>query len=188
MVSSAKLTDIKALHFLTIGSVPAGVTEDLVARVSRYVSVPCRLLSTKLEYELPLLPEREQVDADQLLQRLEQERVAPGTILIGITYRDVGIRIFTFVFGQARRSGHAALVSLARLRQEFYGLAPDPELTARRAMTEVLHEVGHVAGLMHCVDFACLMHFANNVESIDLRGASFCAACASDLPPALRVF
>jgi predicted Zn-dependent protease len=29
------------------------------------------------------------------------------------------------------------------------------------------------------------MHFAANVESIDLRGATFCAACAAALPPHL---
>jgi archaemetzincin len=178
-------TAIQALHFLTIGSFPRAIAEDLVARVSRRVSAPCRLSDSTLGSNLPILPDREQVDADSLLRLLEEVRVAQGTILVGMTLRDLGIRIFTFVFGQARHHGHAAVVSLARLKPEFYGLAPDPDLILRRAVTEILHELGHIAGLTHCVDFNCLMHFATNVESIDLRGASYCDTCRAELPEGL---
>jgi archaemetzincin len=135
-----------------------------------------------LKESLPLLPDREQVDADALLERLEDERTDPGTLLVGMTMRDLGIKIFTFVFGRARRNGRAALVSMARLRPEFYGLPPDPELTARRSVAEIVHELGHVMGLAHCEDFECIMHFANNAETIDLRGTTFCLTCSSELP------
>lgn len=185
MGTSEKSIPFQALSFLTIGSFPPAVAMDLAARVSRRVAVPCRVADKTLVGEIPLLPDREQLDADALLERLEQEPVNPSTIIVGITLRDLAVRIFTFVFGQARQNGRAALVSLARLRPEFYGLAPDPELTAHRAVTEILHEVGHAAGLTHCVDFACLMHFATNVETIDLRGNSFCRRCASGLPRGL---
>jgi predicted Zn-dependent protease len=178
---------VQALHFLTIGSFPRAYAEDLVARISRRVSVPCRLSDSTLRSPLPLLPEREQLDADALLTHLEKGPTDPGTIIIGLTLLDIGVRIFTFVFGQARHNGFAALVSLARLKPEFYGLAPDSDLTLRRAVTEILHELGHIAGLTHCVDFDCLMHFAANVESIDLRGASYCDTCKAALPPGLRV-
>jgi archaemetzincin len=102
---------------------------------------------------------------------------------MGMTMRDLGVKIFTFVFGQARRNGFAALVSLARLRPEFYGLPSDPDLTSRRAVAEILHELGHILGLMHCTDFTCIMHFATNVETIDLRGDDFCPKCVATLPP-----
>jgi archaemetzincin len=160
---------IQALQFLTIGSFPRAVAEDLVARVSRRVSVPCRLLDSYSEAPLPLLPERHQVDADSLLKSLEKRNVEPETILVGVIMRDLGIPIFTFVFGLASRNRHTALVSLARLRPEFYGLPPNQEIMARRAVAEILHEVGHAVG----------------VESIDLRGDTFCPACQAELPRGL---
>jgi archaemetzincin len=49
-------------------------------------------------------------------------------------------------------------------------------------VAEVVHELGHVAGLGHCPDLGCIMQFATSVERIDLRGPGFCAACAAALP------
>jgi archaemetzincin len=182
MANRENPTAVQALLFLTIGAFPRTIAEDLIARVSRRVSIPCRLAEKALKESLPLLPDREQVDADALLKRLEDERTDPGTLIVGMTMRDLGIKIFTFVFGRARRNGHAALVSMARLRPEFYGLPPDPDLTTRRSVAEIVHELGHVMGLDHCEDFGCIMHFANNAETIDLRGTTFCTTCSSELP------
>ena len=94
--------------------------------------------------------------------------------------------IFTFVFGLARQGGKACLVSLARTEPAFYGLPPDQDLRDRRAIAEVLHELGHLAQLEHCPDRGCLMSFAGNVEKVDARGTRFCAACTARLPLWLR--
>lgn len=182
-MESERRTSVQFILFLTIGAFPSAAVEDLIARVSRKVSVACRLGAPPIKGTMPLLADREQVDADELLKTLEKRQVGPGTLLVGMTMRDLGVRIFTFVFGQARRDGFAALVSLARLRPEFYGLPADPELTTRRAVAEIFHELGHILGLMHCTDFNCIMHFATNVETIDLRGDDFCPTCAAALPP-----
>lgn len=182
-MESERQTSVQSILFLTIGAFPSAVVEDLIGRVSRKVSVPCRLGAPPIKGATPMLGDREQVDADELLRKLEKRHVEPGTLLVGMTMRDLGVKIFTFVFGQARRNGFAALVSMARLRPEFYGLPADPELTARRAVAEIFHELGHILGLMHCTDFNCIMHFATNVETIDLRGNDFCSTCTAALPP-----
>lgn len=187
MGSSESKFPVQSLSFLTIGAFPRASAEGVVARVSRRVAVPCRFLTSPFAGEQPFLPERQQIDADALLEKLEEREAEEGNILVGLTLQDLGVRIFTFVFGRARRNGSTALVSLTRLRQEFYGLPPDPELTFRRTVAEVLHEVGHVTGLPHCIDLGCLMHFANNVESIDLRGDRFCRTCTAALPIGLIV-
>lgn len=173
---------LQSIRIVSVGSLPRSEGEHLAALVSRHVALPCHFDETRLEGELRFLAGREQADADYLLRRLEEHLVANGTAVVGVTEVDLGLPILTHVFGGAREGGHTAVVSLARLKQEFYGLPANEELAARRAVAEVLHEVGHLAGIRHCVRYDCIMHFSPDVEAIDLRGLSYCAACAAELP------
>lgn len=106
--------------------------------------------------------------------------------MLGVSAQDLGIPIFTFVFGRARAGGGAALISLARLDPTFYGLPADEGALMQRAVREALHELAHVAALAHCTQPLCLMRFAGSVEKADLRGARFCDACAARLPAWMR--
>lgn len=149
----------------------------VAATLSRRVAVPCEIASHPELPRPPRVGERPQHDADALLRSIEALDGGPGTVLVGITALDLAIPIFTHVFGRAVLGGRVALVSLARLAPEFYGQPPDPALALERTVTEILHELGHVAGLGHCADRGCIMSFVPNVESLDLRGRGFCAAC-----------
>ena len=73
----------------------------------------------------------------------------------------------------------AAVVSLARLRQEFYRLPADREIFLERAVKEALHESGHMFGLVHCADRTCAMSLSTGVRQIDGKSASFCGPCAA---------
>jgi archaemetzincin len=125
-----------------------------------------------------MLAGREQADADRLLKEVEG-LAADGEVIVALTHLDIGHPIFTHFFGRARHHGSGALVSTARLMPEFYGMPEDHETTRLRATLEIVHELGHVAGLPHCDDNGCLMHFAPTVEAIDNRGQEFCRACAA---------
>jgi archaemetzincin len=174
------------LRFLPLAGLAAQEAQALVVQASGHVSAACRLLDAPGELPLETVPGRDQLDADRLLAELERLAGDEGGPLVGIAARDLAIPIFTFVFGRARLGGRAALISLERLRPEFHGAPADAALTTRRGTAEILHELGHVAGLAHCPDAACLMYFASSVERIDLRGLSFCDRCAAALPAALR--
>src|SRR6185437_7575536 len=93
--------------------------------------------------------------------------------------RDLFIPVLTFVFGHAQLGGRAGIVSLARLRQEFYRLPPDTEVFLARAAKEAVHETGHMFGLVHCADRACAMSLSTGVLQIDAKAASLCRPCAA---------
>jgi archaemetzincin len=175
-----------SLLLLALGPAPSLPLAELAARLSRRVAVPCRAQGPIDLGELVRLPGRDQVDADRLLERVEAWPAPPGVVKVGLTGLDIAIPIFTFVFGRARDGGRGCLVSAARLDPRFYGLPEDAALTERRTVDEVLHELGHVAGLPHCREAFCLMRFAGSVEQVDARGSELCRGCsdrfASRLP------
>ena len=179
MGSDAPSARISGVRFVAVDEVDPELAEALLVKVSRLIGVPCRLEREPLGVVLPMLEGRAQADADRLLELLEARAGAGGEILVGVAAADIGHPIFTHFFGRARRHGRAAIVSLARLAPEFYGMPADRDLLLRRAAREAVHELGHVAGLPHCEDFGCLMHFAPNVETIDLRGEHLCNQCAA---------
>ena len=105
---------------------------------------------------------------------------------LAITDVDLFIPMMTFVYGQAQLGGKLALVSLARLKPEFYGLWPDKDLTVRRIRKEVSHELGHTFGLVHCSDRSCLMSLSTEIMQVDLKSENFCKTCWLNLEDGLK--
>ncbi|MGD0498583.1 MAG: archaemetzincin family Zn-dependent metalloprotease [Bryobacteraceae bacterium] len=114
---------------------------------------------------------------EMLIRRCPDDAVK----ILAVTERDLFIPVLTFVYGHAQLGGRAAVVSLARLRQEFYGLAPNREVFVERAAKEALHEAGHAFGLAHCTEADCAMSLATNIRQIDRKRAALCAACTARL-------
>jgi len=83
------------------------------------------------------------------------------------------------VFGEAQLDNQAALTSVHRLRQEFYGLPEDERLFFERCEKESLHELGHAFGLVHCREWECVMHSSNSIEQVDLKGGRCCDRCSA---------
>ena len=126
-------------------------------------------------------PGRGQYRSTAILEMLLRLLPNDAEKLLAVTGRDLFVPVLTFVFGQAQLGGRAAVVSLARLRQEFYGLPPNREVLVERAAKEALHEAGHMFGLVHCTDRNCAMSLATNVRQIDAKQPALCAPCRARL-------
>jgi archaemetzincin len=138
-------------------------------------------VSTEPERPLPLSTfdsRRGQYNSLLVLRELLPGASASSGKLLAVTEGDLFIPMLTFVFGQAQVPGSLALVSLARLRPEFYGLPPDPPLLSERAAKEAVHEVGHSFGLIHCGDKRCPMALSTAVWQVDEKGLVPCPGCA----------
>ncbi len=115
-------------------------------------------LASLLLAELPSLPHL----GDRVLGVVDVDIFAPG---------------LNFVFGEADITRKRALISLQRLRQEFYDLPQGENLFRQRALKEAVHELGHTYGLGHCPGLTCVMHFSNSLYDTDLKGWDFCPNC-----------
>ncbi len=118
--------------------------------------------------------DRKQYYSTSILRSIVNSHDPDALRTVGITDVDLFIPILTYVFGEAQLDGKAAIVSGARLRQEYYGLKPDRRLYAERLFKEVMHELGHTFGLTHCDLEHCVMHLSNTVAGVDKKRADFC--------------
>ena len=171
------------MKYLYVGATPEADSEALTAvraRVASEFQAPVR------ELDLPGLEfaydaGRNQFGSIPVLEMLSRRCPADALKLLAVTERDLFIPVLTFVFGHAQLGGRVAVISLARLRQEFYGMAPDREVFFERAYKEALHETGHTFGLVHCTERRCAMSLATGIRQIDLKDAAFCPSCAARL-------
>ncbi|MCB9834182.1 MAG: hypothetical protein H6807_17095 [Planctomycetes bacterium] len=179
MTAEAGAGRVRIVRVMALGESSEALLRALMRELSVRLPVPCGHHEGASIAEPPRVPGRDQLDADKLLQQVEGVPRADDALLVCLCAEDIGNRIFSYFFGRARLDGSAVLVSLARLDPRFYGLPPEEAILVDRAIKEIRHEMGHSAGLQHCLDPDCLMHFSPDVEALDLRGAEYCADCGS---------
>lgn len=168
-----------------VGAADAALLEYLAMVIGDTLRCGTRVEARPMSPDFAYDPVRRQVHSTLLLSALAEQFGDGGTKVLGVAEPDLFIPILTFVFGEAQLGGAASVISVARLRQPYYGLADDTALFYHRAEKEALHELGHTLGLIHCPLYECVMHFSNAIEEVDLKGDRFCAACAAKvgLPP-----
>lgn len=173
---------LRGVHLMRVSPAPGlDLLDQLSAGLARRLGVSCHVTTEEFDAAFALDSFRRQTYSTAVLARLAQAPLPEGIALLGVTEADLYVPVLTFVFGEAQMPGRAALVSLHRLREEFYGLPPNPPQLDERLLKEALHELGHTQGLRHCGDWRCVMASSHAVEKLDVKDAEFCASCRRQL-------
>ncbi len=155
--------------------------EVIAEEVRRQFMLPVAIREGHLDLSEFYEPARRQYNGNLILKRIDAEFAADETKTMGLFSVDLFIPILTYIFGQAFLNGRSGIASLYRLSNERYGMEHDDRLLLERFTKEVIHELGHAFGLVHCTHTGCVMHASTYVEDIDQKEASLCLKCREDL-------
>lgn len=120
---------------------------------------------------------RGQMFLSTLTAKIVRAHAIEDGLLLALTDYDLYKTGHRFLFGDADEAQRIAVVSLHRLRPEFYGEDPDENLLFQRTLKECVHELGHAIGLKHCYNARCAMYYSNSIFETDNKIAHFCETC-----------
>ena len=125
-------------------------------------------------------PTRRQYNGVRLIQEVGGLFSEDSFKILGLFTVDLFIPILTYIFGQAFLNGNTGIASTFRLSNERYGLKSDDVLLLERFIKEVVHELGHTFGLVHCHIPTCVMRSSTYVEDIDQKSPHLCQKCRTE--------
>lgn len=166
-----------AITLLPIGSVETSTLHRIRAGVEPLFLKPVAILRPITIPEVALNPTRHQYHSTTILKLLHRTLGGRFHRLLGLTTVDLFVPQLNYVFGEADVMNGLAIISIARLRPQFYGLRAEDEVTERRLLKEVVHELGHTYNLSHCDNPLCVMFFSNNIADTDRKPSDFCKEC-----------
>lgn len=167
------------IYIQPIGEVEKELLDFLSAKLERFYGCTCRVAPPLRIPESSYNLQRGQYNAEVLVAEMAEKMSVDADRLLCVVDVDLFVPGLNFVFGLA--SGNAAVISLVRLRPEYYGEMKNEHLFKERALKEAIHELGHTFGLHHCHDIRCIMHFSNCLEDTDIKGPGFCKVCSNKI-------
>lgn len=173
--------NLNSIILISFGSFEKDLLEMIVQDVEHEFLLPVRVREGHLDLSEFYNPGRRQYDGFSLLKEVETKFAEDDAKTLGLFDVDLFIPILTYIFGQAYLNGRAGIASVFRLRNERYGLKRDDKLLVDRFRKEVIHELGHAFGLIHCHDQTCVMRSSTYVEDIDQKGARLCNKCSAQI-------
>lgn len=180
---------ILRVTIVALGKVEVKVLQTLEKNLQQvFPNTVCQLASKGITIPLEAYNStRKQYNSTDILNELlKQTRLLDTDRVIGVTDVDIFAPQLNFVFGEARFPGRVALISIHRLRPEFYGGTSDSKLFETRVLKEAVHELGHTLTLGHCGNSKCVMFFSNSIVDTDAKQTLPCNKCSPKLREAIE--
>ncbi|HMK34931.1 MAG TPA: archaemetzincin family Zn-dependent metalloprotease [Desulfomonilaceae bacterium] len=162
--------------------IPLGkVGEDVIRVVSDSLQgvlrLPVDVSDVVLVPAEAYMENRNQYNAMTIIRHLNDHHSRLGLKVLGVTSKDLGNPILTYVFGEAYMGGAAAVMSYHRL---YKGPGDDPvsrEQFLDRVAKVALHEIGHTFNVPHCHSGRCVMRASNSIMDLDQKLNYLCDYC-----------
>lgn len=153
--------------------------EKIIFELNNHLPNKINLQPLQIDLSFAYSIERGQYYSTKIIQHLLPFSENINGKFLALVEVDLFIPVFTYVFGEAQLNGKVSIVSLTRLHEEFYSGISDEKKLIERTTKEILHELGHNFGLIHCKDWDCVMHASMGIEEVDIKGIDYCSNCKS---------
>jgi len=173
--------NIEDITLISFGFFEKGLPGMIVEDVKSEFSLPVKIRDGHIDLSEFYDPVRNQYDGNRLLKKIETAYATDTSKTLGLFNVDLFIPILTYIFGQAFLNGRSGIASIFRLRNERYGIKADEHQFVDRIRKEVVHELGHMFGLIHCRNPLCVMRSSTYVEDIDQKTHHLCNDCRGEL-------
>lgn len=166
---------MKELQLVAVGGVGATFLQELEAPIAQVLGVssfPGKALMAAPAFAFN--KDRQQYHTTAIMRRLLTLKEASVPLVMGVADVDLFQPDSSFVYGEADRESHAAVMSVLRLKAEG-------DTWKRRAFVEAVHQAGHLVGLSYCEDARCAMYLATTITDADRRQLHLCNNCRNEL-------
>ncbi len=172
---------LQTLTFVSFGHLDKDMLEKTAEAVIEEFQCTVNIRDGHIDLSEYFDAARRQYDGNALIKVVQSLSFPDSDKTLALFNVDLFVPILTFIFGQAFLGGNAAIVSIYRLNNERYGMPANNQLLLERLIKEVIHELGHTLGLIHCKEPLCVMRSSTYVEDIDQKSRHLCLKCRAEL-------
>jgi len=173
--------NLENITLISFGIFEKEILEMVIEDIEREFLIPVRIRDGHLDLSEFYDAARRQYDGNKLIKEIDSNYGMDDQKTLGLFNVDLFIPILTYIFGQAFLGGRTGIASIYRLSNESYGLKANKNLLVERFRKEIIHELGHTFGLIHCRNIDCVMRSSTYVEDIDQKNAKLCNQCRTEL-------
>lgn len=173
--------DLQNITLISFGYFEEDFLKKIAGAVNHELLFPVNIKEGQIDLSEFYDPVRRQYNGNKLLTEVDSLYATDFNKTIGLFNVDLFIPILTYIFGQAYLKGRTGIASRYRFSNERYGMSSDEKIILDRFKKEVIHELGHAFGLIHCHVPTCVMRSSTYVEDIDQKSENLCFRCKNEI-------
>ncbi len=169
------------VRIIPVGNVSEKLLKEVSGGIENTLGVKTRIMEGLVVPKESYNALRRQHDAEKMIDLLCKNQVAQfidrDLPALFITDADMYTDRMNFAFAVEDPVYSVSIVSLARLRTEFYGQGINLYLLGERTAKEAIHTLGHQLGLEHCFRHNCVMSSSPSAGDVDKKQKIMCRDC-----------